>query len=113
MNIHDIKWGRNVATAAICAATILYSNPGKWMFSFVVAAGFFLFGCIVDLAIAKLIASRKPRRIMSFKCNVCQHEDRAMSFYFVWYPGCEGPEPEVNPCLKCPKCSSTDLEEKA
>jgi DNA-directed RNA polymerase subunit RPC12/RpoP len=44
-------------------------------------------------------------------CNVCRYQAAAMCFYFVWYPGCPGPEPEEKQAYRCPECGSKDLEE--
>lgn len=51
-----------------------------------------------------------PEGVQVAKCNVCQHREGLLGFYFVWYPGCPGPEPEENPVFKCPECGSRDLE---
>lgn len=107
----SIKWVRNVATSILCGSVTVISRPEHWRIGLAIAAGWFVFGCLLDLAIAKLLARRKPRRVDKIKCNICQHHENAICFYSVWYPGCPGPEPEVNPQLKCPKCGSNDLEE--
>ena len=52
-----------------------------------------------------------PKGVREMKCSVCQHRAGPLAFYFVWYPGCPGPEPAVNPEVKCPECGSKDIEE--
>lgn len=106
-----IKWIRNVTTALFCGGAAVAFHPERWRLGLLLVGGWFVFGCLLDLAIARFLPRRKVRRVNLMKCNICQHSDRAICFYSVWYPDCGGPEPAVNPQLKCPKCGSNDLEE--
>jgi len=108
----DIKWVRNIAFAGISVAAFVIPHPERWRIALLWGAGFYAFSCLVDLAIAKFLRP-KLRRIMKLRCMTCTHTDKAMCFYFVWYPGCPGPEPVKNPVYRCPSCGSESIEEPA
>lgn len=109
----SIKWVRNVATSILCALCIVVTHPERWRLGLAIAAGWFVFGCLLDLAIAKVLPHIGPRRIMTLECRTCHNQAPASNFYFFWYPACPGPEPKENqnPVFRCPKCGSNNLEE--
>ena len=60
MNLRSIKWARNIGSSIACGIMPILIAPARWYLGVAIAFGWFIFGCLLDLVIAKFLPNRRP-----------------------------------------------------